>query len=89
VPKYEFTGPHPRIFMDLRVGHGVTVRRKDRARPDPHTGETVQLDPGDTITSREPLVHPELIPAPARAPRMPETPTAPDDSGAPTTTPEE
>jgi hypothetical protein len=88
MPKYTFTGPDPRVFTGLRVGHGVTVRR--RARPDPQTGETVQLDPGDTITSRDPITHPELVAAPVRTLRMPATPTAPDDSGAPsTTTPEE
>ncbi len=76
MPKYTFVGPHPRVFTTLTVGRGVTVRRKNG--PDPLMGEAVQLGPGDTIVSREPIEHPELIEAPSRPPRMPQAPAATD-----------
>lgn len=70
--KYVFTGLYSRVFTELRSGDGVAVRRKNG--PDPLVGETVRLDPGDTITSRQPIEHPELVEAPVRAPRTPSTP---------------
>jgi len=66
---YDFVGTHGRVFTALKVGYGVTVRRGEGL--DPVAGQTVELHPGDVLTTRDPIDHPELVARPKRAPRMP------------------
>ena len=60
MPSYTFTGPYPRVFPDLQVGAGVTVRSADPATPAPPAGSTVELAPCDVLTTDIPVTHPEL-----------------------------
>lgn len=76
--RYTFVGACSRVFVGLHVGYGYTVRPASKALPVPPIGSTIHLHPGDVITCRTPIEHPELVPAPGRPPRMPRTPTAPD-----------
>lgn len=54
MPSYVYTGGVPRMLFGL--SHGVNARGSDRLKP----GQTVVVDPGDTVWTEEPYDHAHL-----------------------------
>jgi hypothetical protein len=53
LPTYRFTGGFPRILLGLQEGPAA----HHEGTP---LGATIEVQPGDTLTTREPFTHPEL-----------------------------
>ncbi|QAY16124.1 hypothetical protein SEA_SONALI_11 [Arthrobacter phage Sonali] len=77
MPKYLYTGDHPRVLLGLSQGGNA---QHFPASGDPSElveGQTVVIEPGDSVQTEEPYAHPELEEEkPARTRREP----APTDS---------